>query len=190
MKNIYIYKVAVAIHSVSCVWLFASPWTAAQMSSPTFTITRSLLKLMSIESVIPSNHLILCCPLLLLPSILPNIRVFSSELAVHIRWQSIGASASASILSMNIQGWFPLESTGLLSLLSKGPSRVFSSITIQKHQFFGAQLSLWVSLMAQLVKNPPAMWETWVPSLGWEDPLEKGTATHSSILAWIIPWTV
>ena len=104
--------------------------------------------------------------------------------------QSIGTSASASVLSMNIQGWFPLGLTGLLSLLSNGLSSVFSSITIQKHQFFGAQLSLWASLMAELVKNLPAMWETWVPSLGWEDPLEKGTATHSSTLAWRIPWAV
>ena len=74
-----------------------------------FTIPWSLLKLMFIESMMPSNHLILYCPFLLLPSIFPSIRVFSNELAPHIRWQSVGAWASASVLLMNIQGWFPLE---------------------------------------------------------------------------------
>ena len=91
---------------------------------------------MSIESVMPSNHLILCCPLLLLPSIFPNIRVFSSELALCIRYQSIGVSASASVLPMSIQGWFPLRLTGLISLLSKELSGVFSSTTVRRHQFF------------------------------------------------------
>ena len=101
----------------------------------------SLLKCMCIRSVMSSNHFILCCPLLLLPSIFPSISVFSSESALCIRCPFIGASKS--VLSMNIQDWFPLGLTGLISLLSKGLTRVFSSITIQKHQFFGAQLSLW-----------------------------------------------
>ena len=90
-----------------------------------------------------SNHLILCCPLLLLPSIFPNTRVLSSELALHIRWLNIGASASVSVLAMNIRGWFPLGWTGWISLQSTGLSRIFSNTTIQKHQFFGAQPSLW-----------------------------------------------
>ena len=106
-----------------------------------FTISWSLLKFISMESVMPSNHLILCWPLLLLPSIFPNIRVFSNELALCIRWLNIGASASASVLPMIIQGWFPLGLTGLISLQSKGLSRVFSNTTVQKHQFFVAQLS-------------------------------------------------
>ena len=76
------------------------------------------------------NHLILCCPLLLLPSIFPRLKVFSNESALHIWWPSIGASASAP---MYIQGWFPLGWTGLISLLSKGLSRVFSSTIGQKH---------------------------------------------------------
>ena len=97
----------------------------------------------SIESVMPSRHLILCCPFLLLPSISPSIRVFSSELAFYIRWLSIGVSASASVLPKNIQGWFPLGFTGLISLLSNGLSRFFSSTTIWKHHFFSAQHSLW-----------------------------------------------
>ena len=97
---------------------------------------------MSIESVMPPNHLILCRPLLLSPSISPNIRVFSNESVLHIRWQSIGVSASASVLPMFIQDWFRLGWTGWISLQSKGLSRVFSNTTIQKQQFFSAQLSL------------------------------------------------
>ena len=100
-------------------------------------------KFMSIESVMPFNHLILCCPLLLLPSIFPSIRVFSNELALHIKWEKIRAPASASVFPMNIQGWFPLGLAGLISLQSEGFSRVFSSTTIQRHQFFDAQPSLW-----------------------------------------------
>ena len=108
------------------------------------TNCQSLLKLMFIESVMPFNHLILCCPLLLPPLIFPSIRVFSNESTLHIRWpKSIGVSASKSVLPMNIQEWFPLGWAGWISLLSKGLSRVFSNTTVQKHQFFGTQLSLW-----------------------------------------------
>ena len=96
----------------------------------------------TIESMMLVNHLIHCHPLLLLPSIFPSIRVFSSELALCIRWPKY-SSASASVLPMNIQGWFPLGLIGLISLQSKGLSRVFSNTTVQKHQFFGAQPSLW-----------------------------------------------
>ena len=90
-----------------------------------------------------SNHLILCHPLLLLPSVFPSIRVFFNESALPIGGQSTGASASASVLPMNIQSWFPLGLTGWISLLFKGLSRVFSSTTVQKYQFFGVQPSLW-----------------------------------------------
>ena len=89
----------------------------------------------------PSNHLIFCCTPLLPPSIFPSIKIFSNESAICIRWQSIGASVSASVLPKNIQDWFPLGLTGLI-LQSKGLSKVFSNTTVQKHQFFGAQLSL------------------------------------------------
>ena len=78
--------VLVVVQSLSCVWLFVTPWTAVHQASLSFTISQSLLKFMSIESVMPSNHLILCCPLLLLPSIVLSIRVFSNELVLHIRW--------------------------------------------------------------------------------------------------------
>ena len=129
--------------SLSRVWHFATPWTAARQASLSISNSWSLLKLMSIESVMPSNHLILCCPLLLLPPISPSIRVFSSESALQIRWPNIGVSASTSVLPINTQDWSPLGWTGWISLQSKGLSRVFSNSTVQKHQFFGAQLSFW-----------------------------------------------
>ena len=140
MTSIHIYCIVV-VQSLSHVWLFVTPWTAAHQASLCFTISWSLLKLMSIELMIPWNHLILCHLLLLLPSIFASIRVFSNESVLRISGQSIGASASPSVL-MNVQGRFPSELTGLL-LLSKEFSSVFSSTTIQKHQFFGAQSSLW-----------------------------------------------
>ena len=92
---------------------------------------------MSVELVMPSKQLVLCHPLPLLPSIFPSIRSFLISQIFISGGQSIRASASASVLPVNIQGWFPLGRTGLISLLSKGLSRVFSSTTIWKHQFFG-----------------------------------------------------
>ena len=99
-----------------------SPMDCSTPGFPVLHCLPELLKLMSIELVMPSNHLILCHPLALLLSVFPSIRVFSSELALHIRWPNIGASASASFLPMNIWGWFPLGLTGLISSLSKGLS--------------------------------------------------------------------
>ena len=96
---------------------------------------------MSIESVMSCNHLILCCPLLLLPSIFPSIRVFSNESVLPIRWPKYWSFSFSISPSMNIQDWFPLGLTGLISLHSKELSRVFSNTTVQKHRFFGAQLS-------------------------------------------------
>ena len=123
--------------------LSATLWTAAGQAYMALTISQSLLKLMSIESVMPSSHLILGYPLLLLPSLFPSIRVFSNESGLPIRWPCTGASTSASVLPMNIQDWFPLGLTASVSLLYKGLSSVFSNTTVQKHQFFGAQTSLW-----------------------------------------------
>ena len=116
-----------------------------QHTRPPLSITnsQSLLKLMFISSVMPYNHLILCHPLLLLPSIFPSIRVFQMSQLLPWSGQSIGVSASASVLPMNIQEWFPLGWTGWISLQSKGFSRFFSNTTVQKHSFFGTQLSLW-----------------------------------------------
>ena len=130
-----------SVQSLSHVQHFATPWTAAHQASLSTTNSQSLLKPMSIESVMPSNHLILCRSLLLLPPIPPSIRVFSNESTLPWGGQSIGVSALASVLPMNTQDWSPLGWTGWISLQSKGPSRVFSNTTVQKHQFFGAQLS-------------------------------------------------
>ena len=91
------------VQSLSRVQLFATPWTAACQASLSSIISQSLLKLMSTESMMPSNHFILCCPLLLLPSIFPSIRVFSNESALHIRGPKYWSSASAPVLPMNIQ---------------------------------------------------------------------------------------
>ena len=116
-------SILISIQSLSRVWLFATPWTAARQASLSFTISLSLFRPMSIESVMPSNHLILCWPLLLLPSILPSIRVFSDESALHIRWPKYW-SFSFSISPPNIhwgaiQGWFPLGLTGLTKHIKK-----------------------------------------------------------------------
>ena len=131
-----------SVQSLSHVRLFVTPWIAACQASLSITNSRSLLKLMPIESVMPSNHLILCCPLLLLPSIFPSIRVFSNESALASGGQTIGVSASTPDLPVNTRDWSPLGWTGWSSLQSKGLSRVFSNTTVQKHQFFGAHFFL------------------------------------------------
>ena len=136
-------QVSVAVQFLSLILLFSTPWTAACQASLSFTISRCLFKLTCIKLVMPSNRLILCRPLLLLPSILPSIRVSSNKLALSINWPNYW-SFSFSISSSN-------EYSGLISfridefdpLAVQGLSRVFFSTTVQKHQFFGAQPSLW-----------------------------------------------
>ena len=141
-KHVIARKEFSSIQSLICVQLFATPWTAAPQASLSITNSWSLPKLMSIELVMPSNHLILCRPLLLLPSIFPIIRVFSNESALRIRWPKYWSLASASVLPMNTQDWSLLGWTGWISLQSKGLSRVFPNSTVKKHQTFGVQLSL------------------------------------------------
>ena len=126
-----------SVLSLSHIQLFVTPWSAVYQASLFITNSQSLLKLMSVESVMPSNHLILCHPLLFLPSILPGIRVFSNESALLIRWPKYWS------FSFSIR--LPLGLIGLISLQSKGLSRVFSNTTVQKHQVFSAPLSLWPS---------------------------------------------
>ena len=145
--NIYpfdlVFLLLLLVQSLSHVQFFATPQTATCQASLSITTSCISLKLMSIESVMPSNHLILCHPLLLLFSIFPSIRAFSNELAFHIRWPkywnfSFSISPSKEyleLISFEIDGW--------ISLQSKGLSRVFSSIPVWKHQLFDAQLSLW-----------------------------------------------
>ena len=144
IKMRYHYTV-IQLSSVQClshVRLFVTPWTAAHQASLSITNSQSLLKLMSIESVMPSSHLILCHPLLLRLQSFPASGSFQMSQFFGSGSQSIGVSASASVLPMNIQDWFPLEWTSLISLQSKGCSRVFSNTTVQKYQFFSAQLFL------------------------------------------------
>ena len=136
-------KYIVAVKWLSPVPLSVTPWTEACQASLSFTISQSLLTLMSIELVMPSNYLILfvsfssCCLFFWESGSFPLSQLSTSGS------QSIGASASASVLPMNTQGWFPLELTGLMSWKPSGLSRVLSNTTIKKHQFFGTQPSLW-----------------------------------------------
>ena len=123
MQHNLVINLPVVVHSLSCVPLFATPWTAACQASLSFAISRSLLKLMSIKSVMPSNHLILCHPLLLLSSIFPTIRVFSKELALCIRcpkyWSfsfSFSPSSDYSGFPLVLTGWISLQSVGQLIL--------------------------------------------------------------------------
>ena len=131
-----------SFQSLSCLWLFVTPWTAACQASLSITNSQSPPKPMSIVSVMPSNHLILYRPLLLLPSIFPRSGSFQMSQPSTSGGQIIGVSALASVPPMNTQDWSPLGWTGWISLQSKGLSRVFSNTTVQKYQFFGAQLSL------------------------------------------------
>ena len=131
----------VVIQLLGHVWLFATPWTAAQKASLSIIKSESLPKFKSIQSMMPSNHLILCHPLLFLPSIFPSIRVFSNESVLHIKWPKYW-SFSFSISPSNEYSGLTSEWTGWISLQSKGLSRVFYNNTVQKHQFFSTQLSL------------------------------------------------
>ena len=129
-----------SVQSLSRVWLFATTWTTAYQASLSITNSQSSLRLTSFELVMPSSHLILCHPLLLLPPIPPSIRVFSSESTLLMRWPkywsfSFSISPSSKHQDCSLLGW-----TGWISLQSKGLSRVFSNTTVQKHQFFRAQL--------------------------------------------------
>jgi len=133
-----------SVQLLSCVRLFATPWIAARQASLSITNSRSLPKLMCIESVMPSSHLFLCRPLLLLPPIPLSIRVFSNESTLCMRWPkywSFSLSISPSNEHPGLGVPSPLGWTGWISLQSKGLSRVFSNTTVQKHQFFSAQPS-------------------------------------------------
>ena len=129
-----------SVQSLSRVRLVVTPWIAAHQASLSIPNSWSPLKLMSIKSVMPSKHLILCHPLFLLPLILPRTGAFSIESVLHIRWPKYWSfSFNISPSNEYSEDWFPLRWTGWIS---KGLSRVFSNTTVQKHQFFGAQLSL------------------------------------------------
>ena len=130
-----------SVQSLCHVRLFATPSIVARQASLSITNSWSSLRLTSIKSVMPSSHLILSCPLLLLPEPLPTSDSFPMSQLFSWGGQSTGVSALASFLPKKSQGWSPLQWTGWISLQSKGLSRVFSNTTVQKHQFFGTQLS-------------------------------------------------
>ena len=132
-----------SVQLLSHVRLFVTPQTAAPQAFLSTINSQSLLKLMSIESVMPSKHLILWCLLLPPPSIFPSMRVFSNESVLCIRWPKYWSFSFSIILPRNTQDWSPLGWTGWISLQSKGLSRVFSNTTVQNHKFFSAQASLW-----------------------------------------------
>ena len=121
---------------------FVTPWTAARQASLPITNSQSLIKFMSTESVMPSNHLIVCCPLLLLPSIFTSIRVFSSESVLHTRWPKYWSFSFSISLSNKYSGLMSFRMDWFDILAVQRLSRAFSNITVQKYQFFAAQLSL------------------------------------------------
>ena len=132
-----------SVQSLSRVQLFETPRTAAHQASLSITNSQSLVKLMSIPSMMPSNHLILCRPLLLPPSIFPSIRVFSSESVLHFRWPKYWSFSFSISHSNKYSGLISFRMNWLDLLAVQGTlSKVFSNTTVQKHQFFSAQLCL------------------------------------------------
>ena len=120
-----------------------NPWTAACQASLSIANTWSLLKLMFIELVMPSNHVILCCPLLLLPSIFPSIRVFSNESVLGIKWPKYWSFSFSISPSSVYSGLISFRMDWLDLLAVQGTLRIFSSIVVQKYQFFSTHISLW-----------------------------------------------
>ena len=141
-KNNICLQEAFVFQLLSYVWLFVTPWTAAHQASLSFTISQNLLKLMSLELVMPSNHLIQLPPSPLIFNFFQHQGLSQWVDSLPQVAKELELLLSVSVLPVNIQGWFPLGLTGLISLLSKGLSRVFSSTTVQKHQFFSAQPSV------------------------------------------------
>ena len=131
------------VQLLSHVRLFVTPWTTAHQPSLSITNSRSSPKLVTIELVMPSSHLILCHPLLLPPSIFPSIRVFFDESVLRIRWPKYWSFSFNISPSNEHPGLISFRKDWLISLQSKGLSRVFSNTTVQKHQFVSAQPSLW-----------------------------------------------
>ena len=132
-----------SVQSLSHIQLFATPWTAAHQASLSINNSWSLLKLMSIELTMPSNDLLLCCPLLLLRSIFPSIKIFSNEMALRIRWPKYWSFSFDISPSNEYSGLTSLSMDWLDLLAVQGTLKFFSNTTVQKHQFFGTQPSSW-----------------------------------------------
>ena len=148
-------SVSQSVQSLSCVRLFAMPWTAARQASLSITNSQSLPKLMSIESVMHPTISSSVDPFSSCPQPFPPPGSFQMSQLFALGGQSIGVSASTSVLPMNTQDWSPLGWTGWISLQSKGLSRVFSNTTVQKHQFFGA----WVSFYSPTLTSIRDYWK-------------------------------
>ena len=131
------------VQSLSRVRLFATPWTAAHQASLSITSSQSLIKLMSIKSVMPSNHLILHCPLLLPLSIFPSIRVFSNESVLYIRWPKYWTFSFSASPSTEYAGLISFRTDWFDLLAVEGTFKSLSSTTVLKHQFFDTHISLW-----------------------------------------------
>ena len=139
-----------SVQLFSCVWLFETPCSAARQASLSITDSRSLLKLMSTKLVMLSNHLILCHPLLLLPSVFLSIRVFPMGQFLESSGQNTGASASASVLPINVQDWYPLGWTGWISLQSRG----LSSPSLLQHHSSKASILWWLAFFMDQLSHP------------------------------------
>ena len=153
---------------VSCDQCFVNPWTAAHQASLSFTIVHSLLKLMVIAWMKPAHYLILCCPLFLLPTIFPSIRVFPYQSALWIRWPKYWRFSFSISPSNKYSALISLGVTGLISLLSKGFLRIFSSAKVWKHQFFGTQPFWWSNLhICTRILEKAKLWLDGPPSSKW-----------------------
>ena len=167
------------LFSRSVVSVSATPWTAARQASLSITNSRSLVKLMSIELVMPSNHLILCHPLLLLPSIFASIRVFSSESALHIRWPKYWSFSFSISPSYEYSGLISFRMDCLDRFAVQGTLRVFSNTLVQKHQFFGAQHSFFFSSsMKRNVERKPNLKHQLLLKLQKKVPTHNSNITH------------
>ena len=156
MTTVEIYTYIVVLQSMSCVWLFATSWIAPCQARLSSHISWSLLKLMSIESVVLSNHLILSLPLLLLPSIFPSIRIFSSELALHIRWPKYWSLSLSISPSNEYSGPISFRINWLDLLAAQGTLKhLLQCTTVWEHHFFSIQPSLWHSYIHTWLLEKP-----------------------------------
>ena len=167
-----------SVQSLSRVRLFVTPWIAARQASLSITNSWTSLRLTSIESVMPSSHLILCRPLLLLPPIPPSIRVFSKESTLCMRWPKYWSFSFSIIPSKEIPGLISFRMDWLDLLAVQGTLK-----SLLQHHSSKPSVLQYSSIFAQSINHPPAMQKTQIRFLGQEDPLEKEMSTHSIILA-------
>jgi len=171
-----------SVQSLSRVWLFVTPLTAAHQASLSITNSWILLKLMSIESVMPSYHLILCRPLVLLPSIFPSIRIFSNKSVFRIRWPKYWSVSFSIVLPMNIQDWFPLGWTGWISFQSKSAIGIHISLS-----FWNSVQSASPSHPSRLIQSPYLSFLTHTANSHWLFILHMIIQVSILLFAYISP---